>query len=132
MTSRSRAYLLYLFFRCRLIIITIIYTCPNPNPSLSLFTLLSYNTQVLFTGVKNKLAPYLVWGVFIGLSENKKAYIVYDRSTGKTHISHDVVFYESGWVGPSKVHVIIPDPEESNEEMDVTVNAGPDLKVSQN
>ena len=51
---------------------------------------------------------------------------------GKTHISHDVVFYEGGWVGPSKVHVIIPDPEESNEEMDVTVNAGPDLKASQN
>ena len=45
MTSRSHAYLLYLFFHCRLIIITTIYTCPNPNPSPSLSTLLSYNTQ---------------------------------------------------------------------------------------
>ena len=44
MTSRSRAYLLYLFSRCRLIIITTIYTCPNPNPSPSLSTLSSYNT----------------------------------------------------------------------------------------
>jgi len=51
---------------------------------------------------------------------------------GKTHISCDVVFYEGRQVGPSKVHVTIPNPEESNEKMDVTVNAGPDLKVSQN
>jgi len=42
------------------------------------------------------LAPCSVQGVFIGLSENKKAYIVHDRSTEKTHISHDVVFYEDG------------------------------------
>ena len=34
---------LYLFSRCRLIIITTIYTCPNPNPSPSLSTLSSYN-----------------------------------------------------------------------------------------
>ena len=86
----------------------------------------------MLTGVKDKLAPYLVWGVFIGLLENKKAYIVHDRSTGKTHISHDVVFYESGWVGPSKVYVTISDPEERDEAMDVTMNAGPDLKVSRN
>jgi len=44
-TSRSRVYLLYLFSRCRLIIITTIYTCPNPNPSLSLSTHLSYNSE---------------------------------------------------------------------------------------
>jgi len=50
--------------------------------------------QVLFTGMKDKLAPYSVQGVFIGLLENKMAYIVYDGSTGKTHISHDMVFYE--------------------------------------
>ena len=43
MTSRSHTYLLYLFSRCRLIIITTIYTCPNPNPSPSLSTLSSYN-----------------------------------------------------------------------------------------
>jgi len=43
-----------------------------------------------------------------------------------------VVFYEGGRVRPSKVHVTIPDPEESNEEMDVIVNAGPDLEVSWN
>ena len=42
MTSRSRA---YLFSRCRLIIITTIYTCPNPNPSPSLSTHSSYNTN---------------------------------------------------------------------------------------
>jgi len=41
-----------------------------------------------------------------------------------------VVFYKGGQVGPSEVHITIPDPEESNEEMDVTVNAGPDLEVS--
>jgi len=64
--------------------------------------------------------------------ENKKAYIIHDRSTGKTYISRDVVFYEGGQVRPSKVHVTIPDSEESDEEIDVTVNAGPDLKVSQN
>jgi len=44
MTSRSRAYLLYLFSHCRLIIITTIYTCPNPNPSPSLSTRSSYNS----------------------------------------------------------------------------------------
>jgi len=64
--------------------------------------------------------------------ENKKAYIIHDGSTGKTHISRDVVFYESKQVRPSEVHVTIPDSEESDEEIDVTVNAGPDLKVSQN
>ena len=64
--------------------------------------------------------------------ESKKAYIIHDGSTEKTHISRDVVYYEGGRVGPSKVHVTIPDPEESDEEIDVTVNAGPDLKVSWN
>jgi len=82
--------------------------------------------------MKDKLAPRLVRGVFIGLSENKKAYIIHDGSTGKTHISRDVVFYEGGQVRPSEVHVTISDSEESDEEIDVTVNAGPDLKVSQN
>jgi len=43
-----------------------------------------------------------------------------------------VVFYEGGQVRPSEVHVTIPDSEESDEKIDVTVNAGPDLKVSQN
>ena len=62
--------------------------------------------------------------------ENKKAYIVHDESMGKTHISCNVVFYKSGEVGPSEVHVTISNPEESNEEIDVTVNAGPDLEVS--
>ena len=71
--------------------------------------------------MKNKLAHCLVQGVFIGLSENKKAYIVHDRSIEKTHISCDVVFYEGEQVGPSKVHITIPDPEESDEEMNVTV-----------
>ena len=64
--------------------------------------------------------------------ENKKAYIIHDRSTGKTHISCDVVFYEGGQVRPSEVHVTIPNSEESNEEIDITMNAGPDLKASQN
>jgi len=86
----------------------------------------------LLTGVKDKLAPCSVREVFIGLLENKKAYIIHDGSTGKTHISRDVVFYKSGQVRPSKVHITIPDPEESDEEINVTVNAGPDLKVSQN
>jgi len=84
----------------------------------------------LLTGIKDKLASHLVQGVFIGLLENKKAYIVHDGSIGKTHISHDVVFYESGQVGPSKVHVTIPDSEESDEEIDVTVSAGLNFKVS--
>ena len=52
--------------------------------------------QVLLTGVKDKLAPYLVQGVFIGLLENKKAYIIHNGSMEKTHISRDVVFYEGG------------------------------------
>ena len=43
-----------------------------------------------------------------------------------------MVFYKGGRVGPSKVHVTISDPEESNKEMDVTVNAGPDLEASWN
>ena len=50
----------------------------------------------------------------------------------KTHISRDIVFYEGGQVGPSEVHVTIPNPKESNEEIDITVNAGPDLEASQN
>ena len=33
--------------------------------------------QILLTGMKNKLASCSVWGVFISLSENKKAYIVH-------------------------------------------------------
>ena len=86
----------------------------------------------MLTSVKDKLAPCLVRGVFIGLSENKKTYIVHNRSMGKTHISHDVVFYESEQVGLSKVHVTIPDPEESNEKINVTVNARPNLKAFQN
>ena len=86
----------------------------------------------MLTGIKNKLAPHLVQEVFIGLSENKKAYIIHDGSIRKTHISHDVVFYKSGQVRPSKAHVTISDPEESDKKIDVTVNAGPDLKASQN
>jgi len=82
--------------------------------------------------MKDKLASHSVQEVFIGLLENKKAYIVHDGSIGKTYISHDVIFYKGGQVGPSKVHVTIPDPEESDEEMDVTVSAGLNLKVSQN
>jgi len=64
--------------------------------------------------------------------ENKKAYIVHDGSIEKTHISCDVVFYKGGRVGPSEVHVTIPDPKESDKEMNVTVNAGPDLEASRN
>ena len=51
---------------------------------------------------------------------------------GKTHISCDVVFYEGGQVRPSEVHVTIPDPKESNEKMDITMNAGPNLEASRN
>ena len=102
------------------------------RPSIAHLRSFRCGAQVLLTGVKDKLAPHLVQGVFIGLSENKKAYIVHDGSMGKTHISHNVVFYENGWVGPSKVHVTISNSEESDEEMDITVNARPDLKVSQN
>ena len=43
-----------------------------------------------------------------------------------------MVFYKSGQVRPSKAHVTISDPEESDKKIDVTVNAGPDLKASQN
>ena len=43
-----------------------------------------------------------------------------------------MVFYEGGQVRPSEVHITIPDSEESNEEIDITVNAGPNLKASQN
>ena len=106
--------------------------CTRTRPSVVHLRSFGCGAQILLTGVKDKLASHLVWGVFIGLSENKKAYIVHDGSTGKTHISCDVVFYKSEWVGPSKVHVTIPDPEESDEEMNVTVNAGPNLEASQN
>ena len=51
---------------------------------------------------------------------------------GKTHISRNVVFYEGGQVGPSKVHVTISDSEESDEEMDITMNAGSNLEASRN
>ena len=43
-----------------------------------------------------------------------------------------MVFYEGGQVRPSKVHITIPNSEESDKEIDITVNAGPNLKVSQN
>ena len=43
-----------------------------------------------------------------------------------------MVFYEGGQVRPSEVHVTIPNSEKSNEEIDITMNAGPDLKASQN
>ena len=102
------------------------------RPSVAHLRSFGCGAQVLLTGIKNKLAPCLVQGVFIGLSENKKAYIIYDRSTEKTHISRDVVFYKGGQVRPSEVHVTIPDSEESNEEIDITMNTGPDLKASQN
>ena len=55
-----------------------------------------------------------------------------DRSTEKIHISCDVVLYEGRQVRPSKVYVTISDSEESNEKMDITMNAGPDLKASWN
>ena len=64
--------------------------------------------------------------------ENKNAYIVHNRSTRKTQISYNVVFYEGGWVGSSEVHVTISNPKESNEKIDITVNTGPDLEVSWN
>jgi len=102
------------------------------RPSVAHLRSFGCGAQVLLTGVKDKLAPRLVRGVFIGLSENKKAYIIHNRSIEKTHISRDMVFYEGGQVRPSEVHVTIPDSEESDEEIDITVNAGPDLKVSQN
>ena len=62
MTSRSCVYLLYLFFRCRLIIITTIYTCPNPNPSPSLSTCSSYNKCVHRLWSKVYKIDYLVLG----------------------------------------------------------------------
>jgi len=102
------------------------------GPSITYLRSFRCRAQVLLTGVKDKLAPCSVQEVFIGLSENKNAYIVHDRSMGKIYISRDVVFYEGGQVGPNKVHVTIPDSEESDEEMDVTVNAGPDLEASWN
>ena len=102
------------------------------RPSIAHLRNFGCGAQVLLTGVKDKLTPRLVRGVFIGLLENKKAYIIHDRSIGKTHISRDVVFYEGGQVRPSKVHVTIPDSEESDKEIDVTVNARPNLKASQN
>ena len=82
--------------------------------------------------MKDKLALCSFQGVFIGLLENKKAYIIHDGSIGKTHISRDVVFYKGGWVGPNEVYVTISDPEESDEGINVTVNTRPDLEVSQN
>ena len=102
------------------------------KPSITHLRSFGCGAQILLTGVKNKLAPCSVQGVFIGLLENKKAYIIHDGSTEKTHISRDVVFYKGGQVRPSKVHVTISDPEKSDEKIDVTVNAGPDLKASQN
>ena len=66
------------------------------KPSIAHLRSFGCEAQVLLTGVKDKLAPCLVQEVFIGLSENKKAYIVHDGSMGKTHISHNVVFYENG------------------------------------
>jgi len=108
------------------------YLYTGSRPSVAHLRSFECRVQVLLTGVKDKLAPCLVQGVFIGLSENKKAYIIHDGSTEKTHISCDVVFYEGGQVRPSEVHITIPNSEESDEEIDVTVNAGPDLKVSQN
>jgi len=54
------------------------------RPSVAYLRSFGCGAQVLLTGMKDKLASYLVWGVFIGLSENKKAYIVHDGSTGKT------------------------------------------------
>ena len=66
------------------------------RPSVTHLKSFGCGAQVLLTGMKDKLAPCSVQGVFIGLSENKKAYIVHDGSMGKTYISHDVVFYESG------------------------------------
>ena len=102
------------------------------RPSVTHLRSFGYGAQVLLTSVKDKLASHSVQEVFISLLENKKAYIIHDRSMGKTHISYNIVFYEGGWVGPSKAHVTIPDPEESDKEIDITVNAGPDLKVSWN
>jgi len=43
-----------------------------------------------------------------------------------------MVFYKGGQVEPSKVHITISDPKESNEKMNVTVNVRPDLEASWN
>ena len=106
------------------------YLYTGSRPSVTHLRSFGCGAQVLLTGIKDKLAPYLVWEGFIGLLENKNAYIVHDGSMEKTHISRDIVFYEGGQVGPSEVHVTIPNPKESNEEIDITVNAGPDLEAS--
>ena len=66
------------------------------RPSVTHLRSFGYEAQVLLTGVKDKLASHSVQEVFIGLLENKKAYIIHDRSMGKTDISYNIVFYEGG------------------------------------
>jgi len=53
-----------IFTCCRLIIITTIYTCPNPNPSPSLSTLLSYNSYFILhnNGIYLPRAVLIDWG----------------------------------------------------------------------
>ena len=53
------------------------------RPSVVYLRSFGYEARILLTGIKNKLALYLVQEVFIGLLENKEAYIVYNRSMGK-------------------------------------------------
>ena len=80
--------------------------------------------------MRDKLASCSVEKAFVGLLKNKKVYIIYDTYTEKTYISHNMVFFEREWVGPSQVYISVLNNNESDEsdnKIDATISSGSKL-----
>ena len=76
------------------------------------------------------MASCSVEKAFVGLLKNKKVYIIYDTYTEKTYISHNMVFFEREWVGPSQVYISVLNNNESDEsdnKIDATISSGSKL-----
>ena len=77
--------------------------------------------------MRDKLASCSVEKAFVGLLKNKKVYIIYDTYTEKTYISHNMVFFEREWVGPSQVYISVLNNNESDNKIDATISSGSEL-----
>ena len=63
----------------------------------------------------------------MGLSENKKVYIIYNMYTEKTYISHNIVFFKKEQFRSSQVHIFIFNENKSNNEINITIGNSSEL-----
>ena len=57
---------------------------------------------------RTKLDPRARSGLFLGLKQNVKGYIVYDLKSHDIHVSRNVVFYESQFPFKTQIHANFP------------------------